>query len=376
MLGRSRPGKGGKDRYVPLAERPRERLRICWPRERPRPWGFPARPQPTPLSATTLPKPFTRVLRQSGLSQDASLHTRRHSYATHLLERGGAWRVIQALLGHKSPSTTARSTHLTPHTFDGVHAAINALMADLARRRSTGLPEVADVLRRYGPDYGERFDADLLPRHRRAMDDSIRCRTEALGGQLLPCQRCGQEHDVYHSCRHRRCPQCHPQDTAAWLEERRQERRPVPYFHVVLPLPQELRELVRHHHKARYDILRRAAAQSLLKLAADPHYVGGLIGSLCVLHPWTRALVYQPHVHCLVPADGLSADRTEWRPARHTYLVPVHALAKLFRGVLLERVRQERPDLTLPEAVWTKGGVVYCKPTVQGPEKVLDYLGR
>jgi Putative transposase/Transposase zinc-binding domain len=238
------------------------------------------------------------------------------------------------------------------------------------------MPEVADVSRRYGPDYRERFGADLLPSHRRAMDDIIRCRTEALGGQLLQCERCGQEHYVYHSCRNRSCPKCHHQDTAAWLEERRQELLPVPYFHVVFTLPQELRELVRQNQKDLYDILLRAAAQSLLKLAADPHYVGGLIGLLCVLHTWTRALVYHPHVHCLVPAGGLSAERTEWRPARQTYLVPVHALSKLFRGVFLDLVRQERPDLTLPEAVWTKGWVVYCKPTVQGPEKVLDYLGR
>jgi Putative transposase/Transposase zinc-binding domain len=238
------------------------------------------------------------------------------------------------------------------------------------------MPEVADVLRRYGPDYQERFGADLLPSHRRAMADIIRCRTEALGGQLLQCERCGQEHYVYHSCRNRSCPKCHHQDTAAWLEERRQELLPVSYFHVVLTLPQELRELVRRNQKDLYDILLRAAAQSLLKLAADPHYVGGLIGVLCVLHTWTRALVYHPHVHCLVPAGGLSADRTEWRPARQTYLVPVHALSKLFRGVFLDLVRQERPDLTLPEAVWTKGWVVYCKPTVQGPEKVLNYLGR
>ena len=238
------------------------------------------------------------------------------------------------------------------------------------------MPEVADIFRCYGPAYQERFGADLLPSHRRAMDDIIHCRTEALGGHLLQCNHCGQEHYAYHSCRNRSCPKCHRHDTEVWLAERRQELLPVPYFHVVLTLPQELRELVRRHQKDLYDILLRAAAQALIKLAADPHYVGGLIGVLCVLHTWTRTLVYHPHVHCLVPAGGVSADRTEWRPARTSYLVPVHALAKLFRGLFLDLVRQERPDLTLPESVWTKGWVVYCKPTVQGPEQVLKYLGR
>jgi site-specific recombinase XerD len=131
MLVWGRQGTGGQDRDVPLAERTLALWRLDWQRERPRPWLFPARHQPTPLSATTLQKTFKRVLRQSGLAKDASIHTLRHSYATHLLERGVSLRVIQELLGHNSPSTTARYTHLTPKTFDVVHVTINALMADL-----------------------------------------------------------------------------------------------------------------------------------------------------------------------------------------------------------------------------------------------------
>jgi Putative transposase/Transposase zinc-binding domain len=238
------------------------------------------------------------------------------------------------------------------------------------------MPEVADVFRRYGAEYLEWFGQDLLPSHRRAMNDIMNCRTEALGGHLLQCDHCGQEHYAYHSCRNRSCPKCHHQDTEAWLAERRQELLPVPYFHVVFTLPQELRPLVRQNQQDLYDILLRAAAQSLITLAADPHYVGGLIGVLCGLHTWTRALAYHPHVHCLVPAGGVSADHQQWRPARQTYLVPVRALSAMFRGRFCALVHQERPDLNLPESVWTTDWVVYCKPTVQGTESVLDYLGR
>jgi integrase/recombinase XerD len=131
MLVLVRQGKGGKDRYVPLADRTLQLLREYWQLGRSRPWLFPARHRPTSLSPTSLQKTFKAVVRQSSLPKDASLHTLRHSYATHLLERGVSLRVIQELLGHKSPSTTARYTHLTAPTLDVVHATINALMADL-----------------------------------------------------------------------------------------------------------------------------------------------------------------------------------------------------------------------------------------------------
>ena len=194
------------------------------------------------------------------------------------------------------------------------------------------MPEVADVFRRDGPDDRERFGEGLLPSHRRALDAMVHCRTEAFGGHLWPCDQCGHAHDVSHSCRHRRCPRGHRLTTAAWLEERRQALLPVSSCHVVCTVPHELGEIIRRHQQDLYDLLFRAASQSLIKLAADPHDVGGLSGALGVLQTWTRTLVYPPPVHGLGPAGGISADRTEWRPARSSSRVPVHALSKLLRG--------------------------------------------
>jgi site-specific recombinase XerD len=179
MRVRVRQGTGCQDRVVPLAPRVLALLREYWPHTRPRPWVFPARHRAAPLSPPARHKTFQATVRPSGLSTDASLHTLRHASATHLLERGVSLRVIQALLGHQNLSPTTRYTHLTPNAFDVVHAPSTALMADRSTCGRTGMPAVADVLRRSGTDDRERFGEDLLPSHRRAMDAMLRCRTEA-----------------------------------------------------------------------------------------------------------------------------------------------------------------------------------------------------
>jgi hypothetical protein len=160
-----------------------------------------------------------------------------------------------------------------------------------------------------------------------------------------------------------------------WLQKRRQELLAVGYFHVVFTLPQELHPIVRRHQKTLYGVLMKAAAESLMKLAADPRYVGGRLGILAVLHTWTTTLTYHPHVHCLVPGGGVSEDG-RWVAARQDYLVPVKALAVIFRGMFLDLLRKALPHERIPNSAWTKAWVVYCKPTVQGTEKVLQYLGR
>jgi hypothetical protein len=235
--------------------------------------------------------------------------------------------------------------------------------------------EVADIFRRYGDAYLDRYGEKMLPSHHRAFQDILHCRTPALGGHLFACDHCGHQVYAYHSCRNRSCPKCHGHDTEGWLENRRKELLPVEYFHVVFTLPEELREHMRNHQKILYGIVIKAAAQSLITLAADSHYVGGLIGVLAILHTWTRTLLYHPHVHCLVPAGGVS-DNQEWLPARKNYLVPVKALSKIFRGMFREMVAKKLPNLMIPEAAWNKEWIVYCKPAIQGSNKVLDYLGR
>jgi len=236
------------------------------------------------------------------------------------------------------------------------------------------MPQVADIFGLHGQEYLRAFGAAMPPSHRRAIRDILDCRTEALGGEVYRCTDCGRDHYVYHSCRNRSCPTCNGAATEAWLAARREDLLPVDYFHVVFTLPEPLRKIVRGNQKTLYGVLMKSAAKALMKLAANPKYVGGQIGIMAVLHTWDRMLGYHPHVHCLVPGGGVADDR--WTAAGKGFLVPVRALSKVFRGLFMETAARELPDVAIPKAVWDTEWVVYCKPAVQGPDKVLRYLGR
>jgi hypothetical protein len=236
--------------------------------------------------------------------------------------------------------------------------------------------EVADVFRRYGTEYVQRFGDRMIGRHRRAFRAILRCRTPAMGGHVYVCNHCGQRQYSYHSCRNRSCPKCHQSDSETWLQGRQQELLPVPYYHVIFTIPHELGPLVRRHQKQIYGLLIKSAAGSLITLATDPRYVGGQVGVMAVLHTWASNLTYHAHVHCLVTGGGLSPDHQSWMPARNSYLVPVRALSRLFRGRLLASIRRKCKGMTVPEAVWHKEWVVHCKPAVQGSRSVLNYLAR
>ena len=243
------------------------------------------------------------------------------------------------------------------------------------------MPRLADVVRRHGSAYVRRHRASLLPSHTRALQSIVHCRTPVMGGHVAVCSACGTEHVLYHSCGHRACPQCGRGATTAWLAKQRELLLPVPYFHVVFTLPAELRRLVRAHQKVLVSVLFQAAFEALSTLAADPHYLGADIGALAVLHTSSRTLEWHPHVHMLVPGGGLAPDGRTWRSARRRrngepYLVPVKAVAERYRGRFLALARRALPGVHVPDVPWGKKWVVFAKPTVQGADKVLEYLGR
>jgi hypothetical protein len=236
--------------------------------------------------------------------------------------------------------------------------------------------EIAEVFRRFAADYLAAHGAAMLPSHRRAIDDIVNCRTAALGGQVWRCEACNTEVFSYHSCGNRSCPKCHTAQTQAWLERRQAELLPVPYFHITITVPAELRAVLRANQRDGYGALMQACAAAIIELARDPRYVGGTVAVLAVLHTWTQQLNFHPHVHCLVSGGGISDDATTWHPARHNFLVPIKALAKLVRGKFKALLRRKCPDLTIPDAVWRTPWILHVTAWGNGEQAVLDYLAR
>lgn len=252
--------------------------------------------------------------------------------------------------------------------------------------------EVAHILRLYGEAFREKHRLCRVQlQAMRAIED---CRTAVLGGHLYRCEECGSEKNVYNSCRNRHCPKCQNLDKERWLEKRRNELLPVPYFHVVFTLPEELNLLALGNPEVIYDLLFESASQTLLEIAADRKHLGARLGILAILHTWSQTLVLHPHLHCIVPGGGPSLDGERWMAASERFLLPVRVLAPVFRGKFLARLKQlyqegrlsltgEAEKLRDPFAflnfldrLYKKSWWVYSKPPFGGPEQVLKYLAR
>jgi hypothetical protein len=232
--------------------------------------------------------------------------------------------------------------------------------------------EVADIFRLHGPDYRAKFADRMLPSHRRVMEDIERCRTEALGGQVYYCANCQDYRYSYHSCQNRHCPKCQNDQANEWLERQRNLLPPATHFMVTFTLPEELRPLARANQKIVYHILFRASSEALQQLALDPRFVGGRIGMVGVLHTWTRALVYHPHVHYIVIGGGLTEDG-KWKSSRPDFLLPVKALSPIFRAKFRDQLKKTELFNHVDQRVWTKAWVVHSKPVGSG-QAAFKYL--
>lgn len=257
---------------------------------------------------------------------------------------------------------------------------------------TTGL-QVADIFRAHGDAY--RRAHRLSHEQRCAMRSIERCRTAALGGHLDVCDRCGYQRPSYNSCRNRHCPRCQSLAQARWIDQRKQRILPTHYFHVVFTLPAALRGLGLANRRVIFGLLFQAASHTLLTLGRDPNRLGGMLGITAVLHTWTRALEFHPHLHCVVTGGALSADGQRWLPTKHQrYLFPVRVLSALFRATFLRALRRAfrrgilrfsppSTELAGPPAfnsfidsLYHQDWVVYAKRPFGGAAHVFEYLGR
>jgi hypothetical protein len=255
--------------------------------------------------------------------------------------------------------------------------------------------EVADIIRTAGKSFIEKHRSWLTGLHLKVLSAIERCRTAALGGHRDRCSRCGHTEAIsYNSCRNRHCPKCQAGARNKWLAARTEELLPVRYVHVVFTLPHELAPLVFHNKKTLYALLFRASAATLLEIAADPKHLGAEVGFLSVLHTWGQNLLYHPHVHCVIPAGGLSADHKRWVHPHYLFFLPATVLSRVFRGKFVAGLKQayRKGDLCLPgslkpltqsrtfrsflRSLFRQDWVVYAKPPFGGPQHVLHYLAR
>ncbi len=238
--------------------------------------------------------------------------------------------------------------------------------------------EIADVFARFENAYCQQYGEHMLPSHNRAMRDIVGCMTAAMGGSRYHCRDCDETFWSYHGCRNRACPKCHGRQIALWLEKRSAELLPCDYFHVVATVPQELRSLFYGEQKLCYGLLMKTVASAVCELAQEKRYVGAVPAILAVLHTWTGALHYHPHLHLLVSAGGLDKDGTNWCEARYRFLVPVKRLSPMISQRFADALQKERPDLfaQIHAKVWSKEWCSFCKSAGNGRKAVLNYLSR
>src|SRR2546421_1345961 len=255
--------------------------------------------------------------------------------------------------------------------------------------------EVADLIRSAGATFIERNRQWIRWQHVKVLLAIRRCRTAALGGHVDQCTRCGHRATIsYNSCRNRHCPKCQTAARDRWIAARQKELLPTRYVHVVFTLPASLAPLTLPNKKFIYGLLLRASAETLLEVACDPRHLGAEIGFFSVLHTWNQKLGLHPHVHCVIPAGGLSLDHTHWIKSRSRFFLSIRVLRRVFRGKFVVGLKQafhsgrlsfrgNLAALAQPKtfAAWLrplfrKDWVVYSKPPFGGPEYVLQYLGR
>jgi hypothetical protein len=253
---------------------------------------------------------------------------------------------------------------------------------------------IADILNEYGGSYISR--KNIWGQQKGIIHLLSACHTSLLGSHFEKCDQCSYLGKAYNSCRNRHCPACQQKDKLKWLDKRMQELLPVGYYHLVFTIPHELNPLCLKNKKVMYDILFNAASQTILELSKDTKHLGADTGLISVLHTWGQNMTEHPHLHCIMPAGGLSFDKEHWVHTRkkNDFFIYYKVLSEKFRGKFLDLLKQNysKGELVFKGSLASIGGkamfacftdnlykkewVVNIQKPLGKPEKILEYLSR
>ena len=416
MMVRIEHGKGDKDRYSIVSPRLLKELRSYWRVYRPKLWLFPNEKTKEKLTRSTPHLIFKAAKKKAAIKKNVTFHSLRHygelPISVTVLPRiflkqewilepsRFFWDILQL------PLLLAIS--MLPEKIWAAYRVLwicfifqilkvlsrTMVMTEIITEDVLETPqkwELADIFREFGYTY--RKAHTLLYSHLKVMRDIEVCRTSYLGGHMKVCSLCGYEHPSYNSCGNRHCPKCQSLAKVRWVKKREEELLPVDYFHNVFTLPHKINVLARSNKKALYDILFKSVSETLLEFGENG--LGGKIGFISILHTWDQKLLEHIHLHCIISAGALSADKKRWiSPSNPDFLFSVKALSKVFRGKFLDYLKKAytKGELTfagksleyeskegfsaLIDGLYKVDWIVYSKKPFAGPKKVLDYLGR
>jgi hypothetical protein len=237
--------------------------------------------------------------------------------------------------------------------------------------------ELAQVIDRFGSSFVQTYRPNTYVQR---IVRAIRyCRTSKLGGHKDRCDQCGHIRISYNSCRNRHCPKCQNTHREAWIENRKKDLLPVPYFHVVFTVPDKLNGLFLHDPAGMYNLLFRSVWQTMAQFSWTLRHCE--TGMIAVLHTWGQNLSLHPHLHCIVPGGGLNV-KGHWTPVKisnsgKAFLFPVGNLSSVFRSKFIQELQKHNPqEKPFIGSLYKTNWVVYAKEPFGGPDQVVEYLGR
>src|SRR4030095_7558994 len=240
--------------------------------------------------------------------------------------------------------------------------------------------EVADIIN----DVWSRLNAFKLNAWQLRTLHAVReCRTASLGGHIDTCDSCGHIAISYNSCRNRHCPRCQGQLREQWIRARQAELLPVKYFHVVFTVPDTLNRLCLYESVKVYNTLFKTVWEVMQAFSKDEKFLGARTGMITILHTWGQNLSLHPHLHCIVPAGGITKAK-HWKHGKHTeknkrpFLFPVKAMSTMYRAKFMAALRKTfcQESKTFFKNLFEKKWVIYAKQPFGGPEEIVEYLGR